>query len=299
MSKRVSRFRKTKAEGAKGLAGEQMARRLGGSQVDGGVGYGLPQKAAHVPPDPICFDHFAHAGFHSSGGFRAAPLDLQQPLGRHPVLEQRFVAEVIIRCERFRVDAGLRACQCTQGGRSSFMTMEPFTWLSNGPSPRVASSKAWWDIGPEERPIQPLVVVEDLVGGIPADHLQKGAVLRRMYRRAGGDEQRELAPAARDGKAKGPPKVSVSGVQAMWPPSATRKTNWSGSASGVPARASIAYLPKGERKGLPGAQQTAERIRQASQPRHRPRLRINPSTRRYSVLVRRLRRNRVRRSCRS
>ena len=63
MSKRVSRFRKTKAEGAKGLAGEQMARRLGGSQVDGGVGYGLPQKAAHVPPDPICFDHFAHAGF--------------------------------------------------------------------------------------------------------------------------------------------------------------------------------------------------------------------------------------------
>ena len=131
--------------------------------------------------------------------------------------------------------------------------------------------------GPEERPIQPLVVVEDLVGGIPADHLQKGAVLRRMYRRAGGDEQRELAPAARDGKAKGPPKVSVSGVQAMWPPSATRKTNWSGSASGVPARASIASntCRRVSGKGFPERSRRPNgSARPASLRGHRPRLRI-------------------------
>ena len=87
VSKRVSRFRKNESGGRKrDLAGEQMARRLRGSQVDGGVGYGLPQKAAHVPPDPICFDRFAHAGFIPAADPGPHHLDLQ-PLGRHPVLE--------------------------------------------------------------------------------------------------------------------------------------------------------------------------------------------------------------------
>ena len=92
-------------------------------------------------------------------------------------LNSGFVAEVIVRCERFLVDAGLRRVPVNPG-RAQLLHHQGAVHVAieRSLAARGILQGMVGHAGPEERAVQALVVVEDLVDGIPSEDLQERAV---------------------------------------------------------------------------------------------------------------------------